>query len=404
MGICVGKDNASEEVSTIPTTTMTTNDPSNKKEKTSAQKTGKELSNIKEVTVGTENNPDTLLGMYDLKKTLSGPEVTLQNKLITNEKGRNNKKYKDSKDVINERQSELFLNEMLILVKLKGIPGQRETLLVMENRPITIVHNIRILDELLLCDFGGGFVDWMNQKQKNREWKAKVIMKQLLTTLQLIHQNNIVHRDIKPGNVVFVNDSTKAVQKEQDLYHGLYINLIDFGDAVEVVDDAIYTNFVGTLNYLAPERFRPHRDEIHLYYILIKICIFQKRLAFICVCKFFLASDMWSLGVIMFELCVGLSCFYGENDEEIRNRILNGTFSYPSDAPKPSKLGQNLIQLILNVDPSCRISADMALKHPWIVTDPKQAKVAKKQWQILSQMNKYYKEKQIKGKYIKILQ
>ncbi|ETO19595.1 hypothetical protein RFI_17635 [Reticulomyxa filosa] len=81
----------------------------------------------------------------------------------------------------------------------------------------------------------------------------------LLKTLDVLHEFGICHCDIKPENMVFV-------PKSQTIDHPLDVNnsressglwkLVDFGDACVVQDTQIYQHFIGTQNYLAPERWR----------------------------------------------------------------------------------------------------------------------------------------------------
>ena len=83
--------------------------------------------------------------------------------------------------------------------------------------------------------------------------------------------------------------------------------LIDFGDAIIVEDEAIYEEFVGTPCYLSPERFYQH------YGWQIK------------------KSDIWAIGVILYELIVGTHCFEGKNKKEIFLKILANNWRWPDN-------------------------------------------------------------------------
>jgi len=158
---------------------------------------------------------------------------------------------------------------------------------------------------------------------------AKEVIRHLLETLKELHQTNMVHRDIKPENVVFTDNQSN------------FPKLIDFGDAIVVKDNKIYTELVGTKCYLAPERLRRH------YGWELK------------------ASDVWAIGVLAFEMVTGKRCFYGSCDEQVMERIEKGSFKFP-ELFKPSSLFSHFVHSLLTVDDSHRPTAEFALRHPWL--------------------------------------
>ncbi|ETO16612.1 hypothetical protein RFI_20727 [Reticulomyxa filosa] len=166
---------------------------------------------------------------------------------------------------------------------------------------------------------------WIKQDHINREAKIKLIIRQLLKTLVEMHKQNIVHRDIKPENVVFVQSSTTKTpsngdDQEKDSKCYVEMKFIDFGEAIMVNDNETYCHLVGTPCYLAPERFRKHRG--------------------------------WEL------------------KEELQTKIGAGEWDMPQGC-EPSTLCQHFISVLLTVNPEKRPSAKFALKHPWLVTNPK---------------------------------
>jgi len=114
----------------------------------------------------------------------------------------------------------------------------------------------------------------IKENKQLAEKAAKEIARTLLQTLVTLHENQIVHRDIKPENVIFTENSSNQPK------------FIDFGDALVVKDDKVYTEFAGTQCYLSPERWRQH---------------FGWELK---------ASDIWAVGVITFEMVTGRRCFF----------------------------------------------------------------------------------------------
>ena len=117
------------------------------------------------------------------------------------------------------------------------------------------------------------------------------IMTCLLKAVLFLHHNGIIHRDIKPENIVFV---------EQNNFNAL--KLIDFGLSIQ--QNARKDNRrVGTPYYMAPEMIKGN---------------------------FVYASDVWSIGVILFIMVTGKQPFRGKSKQEVFERIKNGEYDTKS--------------------------------------------------------------------------
>ena len=117
---------------------------------------------------------------------------------------------------------------------------------------------------------GGSIIDFIKGRKEVSEGVMKVIMQQLLGCLNYLHKLNIVHRDIKLENVVFLD---RVRSKEGS---DVEIKLIDFGTAVKMTRAKMNTrNLVGTLSYMAPEIIKGYYTE---------------------------RCDIWSCGVILYIL------------------------------------------------------------------------------------------------------
>ena len=120
----------------------------------------------------------------------------------------------------------------------------------------------------------------------------KVIFTQMLEVVQYLHEINICHCDLKPEN--FLMDD------EYNIY------LIDFGCSVEVGDDCLIGHSRGTPLYCSPECFtcQPYDGK---------------------------ASDIWSLGVILYKLCTG-TIPWGEcqTGKELREKMSSGEIPIPN--------------------------------------------------------------------------
>jgi len=182
-----------------------------------------------------------------------------------------------------------------------------------------------ILTELGTIDL---FKRLKNAKSMPEDVTRGIIFR-LLKTLALLHKHNVVHRDVKPENIVFTKKGTLKQPK-----------MIDFGDVKVVKDDEIYNELVGTRCYLSPERWRHH------YGHELK------------------ASDVWAVGVLAFEMVTGKRCFYAPTDEKLTEKIQTGKWQFPKDA-NISPLFADFVQRMLTINVNRRPSAEYAMKHPF---------------------------------------
>ena len=186
---------------------------------------------------------------------------------------------------------------------------------------------------------GESLFEWISKNYNNNnistdnikvdESKIYIIIKQLLLAINYLHTNNICHRDIKPQNIL--------LQNKGDINN---IKLIDFGLSVKNFQNVGENRICGTWAYMSPEMLFNH--------------------------KYYKPIDLWSVGIIMYELLNnGQHPFYkkGMTKKELFKNIKNKNISYIN---KISPLANNLLQQLLKKDLSLRITAALALKHPWI--------------------------------------
>ncbi|KAM6956634.1 calcium/calmodulin-dependent protein kinase type II subunit gamma-like [Aplochiton taeniatus] len=120
------------------------------------------------------------------------------------------------------------------------------------------------------------------------------------------------------------------------------VKLADFGLAIEVQgDQQAWFGFAGTPGYLSPEVLRkdPYGKPV----------------------------DIWACGVILYILLVGYPPFWDEDQHKLYQQIKAGAYDFPSpewDTVTPE--AKNLINQMLTINPAKRITADQALKHPWV--------------------------------------
>ncbi|EYU23137.1 hypothetical protein MIMGU_mgv1a018194mg, partial [Erythranthe guttata] len=202
--------------------------------------------------------------------------------------------------------------------------------------------------------------NYIKSKKKDESFiinpsELKCMMKQLLEGVEFLHSNKLMHRDLKPGNIL-VNKDEKGM---------LNLKICDFGMCRSFGSKSgLYTPSVGTSWYKSPE-----------------ILLGAK--------KYSSAVDMWSVGCIMAELFTGQAIFRGESElDQIKcvYRVLGtpnediwpGFTSLPGSVanfgqlpctltrdefPMLTRVGFDLLSKLLSYDPEIRITAEVALRH-----------------------------------------
>ncbi|KAK9283848.1 hypothetical protein L1049_012102 [Liquidambar formosana] len=185
---------------------------------------------------------------------------------------------------------------------------------------------------LELCS-GGELFDRIVAQERYSEAGAAAVVRQIASGLQALHQANIVHRDLKPENCLFLNTSEDSPLK-----------IMDFGlSSVEEFTDPVVGLF-GSIDYVSPE------------------ALSQGRISS--------ASDMWSLGVILYILLSGYPPFIAQSNRQKQQMIIAGDFSfYEKTWKKITPSAKQLISSLLTVDPHKRMTAQELLNHPWVIGD-----------------------------------
>ncbi|XP_028323644.1 calcium/calmodulin-dependent protein kinase type II subunit gamma isoform X17 [Gouania willdenowi] len=178
---------------------------------------------------------------------------------------------------------------------------------------------------------GGELFEDIVAREFYSEADASHCINQILESVSHIHQHDIVHRDLKPENLLLASKMKGAAVK-----------LADFGLAIEVQgDQQAWFGFAGTPGYLSPEVLRkdPYGKPV----------------------------DIWACGVILYILLVGYPPFWDEDQHKLYQQIKAGAYDFPSpewDTVTPE--AKNLINQMLTINPAKRITADQAIKHPWV--------------------------------------
>mmetsp|Transcript_12369 Transcript_12369/g.18759 ORF Transcript_12369/g.18759 Transcript_12369/m.18759 type:complete len:905 (+) Transcript_12369:100-2814(+) len=168
---------------------------------------------------------------------------------------------------------------------------------------------------------GGDLQRYIRSYSRLEERVVRRFLVQLAQGLKFLHQMNIIHRDIKPQNLLMTDTTPQAVLK-----------YADFGFAKNLQEAGMAETLCGTPLYMAPE-------------------IFEMK-------KYDAKADLWSVGCVLYEMLVGSPPFKGQNKRELFLNIRLKKLHIPSDiSVSPDML--KLLQRLLEINPRKRISLEV---------------------------------------------
>jgi len=180
---------------------------------------------------------------------------------------------------------------------------------------------------------GGELSVLLRKKGYFREEEAKIIMRGLTEAVVYMHDNDMVHRDLKLENILL------STEHSEDEFN---VKVTDFGLAhMRLLPDDDMVSRCGTLYYMAPE-------VLNTKHVYTKMC------------------DVWSLGVIMYTLLCGRVPFQSDNAAKLEELILQGELKFMElEWINTSQGAQDLIRSMLCVDTTHRFTARRILDDPW---------------------------------------
>ncbi|XP_054735636.1 aurora kinase C [Anastrepha obliqua] len=151
---------------------------------------------------------------------------------------------------------------------------------------------------------------------------SAIYIRSLASALQYLHERDVIHRDIKPENLL--------------LGHKGDLKIADFGWSVHE-PNSMRTTLCGTLDYLPPEMVqgKPHTKNV----------------------------DLWSLGVLCYELLVGRAPFLATDYDETYKKIIKVDYKLPDFV---SRAAAHFISKLLVLNPQQRLPLDEVILHPWV--------------------------------------
>jgi serum/glucocorticoid-regulated kinase 2 len=173
---------------------------------------------------------------------------------------------------------------------------------------------------------GGELFHHLQREQKFNEERSRFYSAELLLALEHLHDLDVVYRDLKPENILLD-------------YTG-HIALCDFGLCkLNMKDNDMTNTFCGTPEYLAPE--------------ILNGAGYNRTI------------DWWTLGVLLYEMLVGLPPFYDEITDKMYEKILRDPLVFP-DEVAPS--ARTILTGLLTRDPAQRLGvngAEEIKRHPF---------------------------------------
>lgn len=179
----------------------------------------------------------------------------------------------------------------------------------------------------ILMDYvnGGQLLHYIVKRQKLSEQHSREFSRQIVSALDYMHRNSIVHRDLKIENILI----DRA---------GRNIKIIDFGLSNLFCPERRLTTYCGSLYFAAPELLRasPYRGP---------------------------EIDVWSLGVVIYVMVTGSVPFDDKSMPGLHEKIKRGQVAYPAHLSAECR---DLLSKIFVTDPAKRILLIDVIRHEWM--------------------------------------
>lgn len=224
-----------------------------------------------------------------------------------------------------------ILHEVAVLEACKNSPR-----IVKLHEVFESAHEMVLVLELA-C--GGELQMLLDRDEVPSERQVVRLMRQILDGLIYLHSIDVAHLDIKPQNLVLTGE-----------FPDCDVKLCDFGISRYLSQGADIREILGTPDYVAPEVL--NYESISL------------------------ATDMWSVGVLMYVLLTGCSPFGGDTKQETFCNIAQCRLDFPDDLfDDISQNAKDLMSKLMVKNPSKRLSAKDCLQHPWFTTSDCESKL-----------------------------
>jgi len=183
---------------------------------------------------------------------------------------------------------------------------------------------------------GGDLAEYLRDKGTLSELTLSLFVRQLGDAMLAIHKMGVMHRDLKPGNILLTHSSSLSLIQPRDIK----LKIADFGFARFLNDEDMAATLCGSPIYMAPE-------------VLMGLQ-YDGRV------------DLWSLGTIIYQCLTGKAPFKANNPYSLRNFYEKSPELVPAIPKQTSPSLTDLILSLLQKDPSKRLTFEDLVKHRFL--------------------------------------
>lgn len=216
--------------------------------------------------------------------------------------------------------------------KLREAPKEVEILNLVQHPNILQLHEVyeTSSDTFIITEVleGGALVDVLTEEEHFTERDVGIYIRQVLSAVCYLHENHVVHQDIKLDNILLTNKQL------------LNVKLIDFGIAKLCRENSEFLSVEGTAVYSPPEVLNYDVTDC--------------------------SRDLWAMGVCTYVLLSGYFPFDGDTEAEVMQEILKVNFSFTEEFEGLSVESIEFIQNLLRKERKERMAAKVALTHKWL--------------------------------------
>ena len=269
-----------------------------------------------------------------------------------------------------------------ILTAIKSIPKKMDADAQKNfRRELQNLHNlqhpniIKILDYInnkttnyIILEYcnGGNLSDYIRRymninRQPLNEFFIQKILRQIAPAMEYMHSKNIIHRDIKLENILLNFNNYPNIPKngrapqplkfsEKSLNKDFSVKITGLNFSKDLIQDNMGSTILGTPLYMSPDMVERANDKSSK--------------------KYNTSVDLWSLGVITYELLTGSMPFEGKEIKEVFQHIEKGIYTLPSKLKASIEI-ISLINGLLQYYPEKRLNWEQIREHPFLTKNVK---------------------------------